>query len=196
MIKKSNAEVYDGKYKKSTVALKRISKSEFRLNEIKSIIKLVTRPETGSTCKSCEQEKCENIIAFHGCYEKDEFVWIVMERAKEDFKDFQFSNHNMKLKILLDTVKGLECLHANTISHLDIKPGNVLVVERNGKHVGCLADFGESIEAIKKTFTRSKIRGTDVSVLKTFYQFLRNLENIIIYILGLYSTRIGKSIQK
>jgi len=174
MIKKSNAEVYDGKYNNSTVALKRISKMEFRLNEIKSIIKLMSRPETGSTCKSCVQKKCENVIGFHGCFEKDEFVWIVMERAKEDFKDFKFSDHKMKLKILLDTAKGLECLHSNSISHLDLKPGNVLVVERNNKLVGCLADFGESIEAIKKTFTRTKIRGTDVSIFAYFYKYSLN----------------------
>ncbi|CAG9810666.1 unnamed protein product [Chironomus riparius] len=161
LIKKSNAEVYDGIYKKSAVALKRIPKMDFKLNELKSIINLKSTPGTGRKCKGCEQDECQNIIDFHGCFEIDEFVWIVMEKAKEDFKDFKFTNQEVKLQILFDTVKGLECLHANSISHLDIKPGNILVVERNKKLVGCLADFGESIDAIKKTYTRSKIRGTD-----------------------------------
>ncbi|KAL7012165.1 hypothetical protein ACKWTF_014663 [Chironomus riparius] len=161
LIKISNAEVYDGIYKKSGVALKRIPKMDFKLNELRSIINLKSRPGTSLTCKGCDQNECQNIIGFHGCYETDEFVWIVMEKAKEDFKDFKFTNQEVKLQILFDAVKGLECLHANSISHLDIKPGNILVVERNKKLVGCLADFGESIDAIKKTYTRSKIRGTD-----------------------------------
>lgn len=164
LIKKSNAEIYEGTFKKSIVALKRISKLDFRLNEIKSIIKLKSRSVKGLECKSCKQDMCENIIEFHGCYEEDDFIWIVLEKAKEDFKDYEFPDQETKLQILLDTVKGLECLHANSISHMDIKPGNILVVERNKKLIGCLADFGESIDAIKKTYTRSKIRGTDVSI--------------------------------
>jgi len=86
-----------------------------------------------------------------------------------DFRTFVENNQDeMNLNdqitdILFDAVKGLEYMHHNDVPHLDIKPENILVVKRNNRLIGCLADFGESFEGIRKTYTKSKVPGTRVS---------------------------------
>ncbi|ELP86052.1 tyrosine kinase, putative, partial [Entamoeba invadens IP1] len=60
---------------------------------------------------------------------------------KNDPIDFK-----MRVKITLDSAKGLEYLHNNGILHRDVKPDNTLVVSLNKKDAvnGKLTDFGAS----------------------------------------------------
>lgn len=162
-IKKSIAEVYSGKFLDKKVAIKKINKTDFRMTELTSICKLIAKE------KSNKKEKYENIIKFYGCYEELKFYCIIMEKAEMDFRTFVENNQDeMNLNdqitdILFDAVKGLEYMHHNDVPHLDIKPENILVVKRNNRLIGCLADFGESFEGIRKTYTKSKVPGTRVS---------------------------------
>lgn len=48
--------------------------------------------------------------------------------------------------MVLQTLKGLEYLHARNIVHRDVKPGNILVMARRPIHIK-LADFGLATKA-------------------------------------------------
>lgn len=48
------------------------------------------------------------------------------------------------LKLLAPLFDAVECLHANHMTHLDIKPGNIIMVEKDGVKRPVLIDFGLS----------------------------------------------------
>lgn len=48
------------------------------------------------------------------------------------------------LRLLAPLFDALECLHANKMTHLDIKPGNIIMVQRGGRTTPVLIDFGLS----------------------------------------------------
>ncbi|KXZ49949.1 hypothetical protein GPECTOR_18g107 [Gonium pectorale] len=53
------------------------------------------------------------------------------------------------LRLLLDVVRGLQHLHKKNIVHGDLTPGNILLkadLQRPGRYVGKLADFGLSVK--------------------------------------------------
>lgn len=178
--KPSNAEVFHAVYANKKVVVKKVKKmnKEVFFDEIESFYQLVNRTkkdpnketnENSKMCDGCGKETCKYIIGYHGCYEELDFYCLVLEKAEmtfgqyiEKYRKFEGSN-KMITKIFEDAVKGLYCLHKNNISHLDIKPENILIVNRGGEDVGCLADFGISIRALRKTITNLKVRGTEVN---------------------------------
>lgn len=48
------------------------------------------------------------------------------------------------MKLIAPLFDALECMHANRMTHLDIKPANIIMVERDGKIEPVLIDFGLS----------------------------------------------------
>ena len=48
------------------------------------------------------------------------------------------------LKLLAPLFDAVECLHANHMTHLDIKPGNIIMVDKDGAKRPVLIDFGLS----------------------------------------------------
>lgn len=136
------------------VAIKKTLKKkvEYFDAELKNIEKLSTRKELRQYCKSCKNIDCENILKFFGWYEEPKHWCLVFEKVEMNFENFlkAMNNENTSKvkKILYDAVKGLECLHANSIAHLNINPQNILIVMRNGIHVGCLANFGKVEDVI------------------------------------------------
>jgi len=140
------------------IAIKKVSKHEKPetvANEIQSFVNL---RNSVKLCHSCKKKICENIIEFKGCYEEQDYYCFVLEKAEMDFEDLlcelkneNENNENKKAindarikRILYHAIKGLECLHTNSIYHLDIKPQNILIVKRGDREIGCLTDFGSS----------------------------------------------------
>ncbi len=48
------------------------------------------------------------------------------------------------VKLIAPLFDALACMHANRMTHLDIKPANIIMVERDGKNQPVLIDFGLS----------------------------------------------------
>lgn len=127
-------------------------------------------------CAGCHRKVCVNIIGFYGCFEEEKYYCLVLEKAEMSFREYinKLKKSNLDdscrkiTKIFEDAVKGLHCLHKNFIAHRDIKPENILVVKRAGNEIGCLADFGISIGALKKTLTNLNEPGTSVSKIYFF----------------------------
>lgn len=70
-----------------------------------------------------------------------------MEKLKRNLRDFiqekiPFNNRLHKLKIIKDIISGIDYLHSKNIIHLDLKPANIMLDEKNTKAV--IIDFGIS----------------------------------------------------
>lgn len=151
-----NFEVYEGEMKKGQsvqkVAIKRIPKIKYQ-DMAKELQNLCT-PLRNSN----------NVIKLFGCYyENEDYYPLVLELAICDLKMFmenkdgKFNAHwakITKLPILQDVANGVMGIHHNqpSIMHLDLKPENVLIVDRNGDGSlrACIADFGKSKLTIKR----------------------------------------------
>jgi serine/threonine protein kinase len=52
-------------------------------------------------------------------------------------------NPDLAVQYIIETLKGLECIHAHNIVHRDLKPANILLKEEgNGKLIPIITDFG------------------------------------------------------
>lgn len=116
---------------------------------MKNIENLITRQELQKDCISCKKIECENVLKFFGCYEELNYFCIVLEEVEMNLENFLLCESKTKVKnILYDVVKGLECLHANSIAHININPQTIMIVMRNGTQFGCLSNFGKVEEVI------------------------------------------------
>ena len=66
-----------------------------------------------------------------------------------------------KVKVLLDTARGLDYLHARQVVHFDLKSANLLVGFSNGAPIAKVADFGLSKQKNRTYVTgRGQAMGT------------------------------------
>lgn len=145
-------DIFKGKFKSINVSIKKTLKKDFKQfdAELKNIEKLKARQEIQEACKSCKNIECENILKFFGCYEQLNYFCIVLEKAEmnlENFLKVEPTASTVK-NIIFGAVKGLECLHANSIAHLNINTQTIMIVMRNGNQIGCLSNFGKVHEVI------------------------------------------------
>lgn len=165
-LKRSNAIVFSALWRNKKVAVKKIPKNNFRIEEIKHLLMLTEKDS--EKCDSCKLESCEHIIECYGCYEEHKYYCIIYEKAEMNLREYIGScqkdlNLTKKiLKLFHDASKGLSCLHSKGISHLDIKSENILIVNRDGVLTGCIADFGESIKKSKGTLENIQFAGSEV----------------------------------
>ncbi len=143
--------VYKGLYRQREVAIKTMTRdtiSERNLERFTSEIFLLTRLHH------------PNIIGFVGTVLEIDNLYILLEYAgKGDLKVCmrsptakEWNFHNHKLRVLLETCKGMEYLHSldPIVVHRDLKCENVLVTE----HLVCkISDFGESRDIVEATMT-------------------------------------------
>lgn len=98
-----------------------------------------------------------NLLKIHGINfietEGNKYAILVMEYLKEgsivDYvDDREIARIDFAVKIIIDALKGLECLHSIPIIHNDIKPANILLGDsKEGK----LSDFGLSAYCPEQT---------------------------------------------
>ena len=103
--------------------------------------RLKTEEEITKLCNS------ENTVNFYRKLEVDNYLIFELERCDEKLDGIGEleSNKPYFKQIVQDLVKALYSLHKKGIMHRDIKPANIFVVNKNGKKVIKLGDFGCAI---------------------------------------------------
>lgn len=144
--------VYKGVHRetKKVVAIK---KMQVGVNNVTSTIKEIL---------IMKDLKSSNTLKYYGCYNKDDYVWIIMEYCDagslQDIIDMH-ENESSCLserqigQIVSQVVLALEYLHSLKKIHRDVKAGNILL---NSQGMVKLADFGISAQQVgdeKRTTT-------------------------------------------
>eukprot|EP00092_Neocalanus_flemingeri_P002697 GFUD01002887.1.p1 GENE.GFUD01002887.1~~GFUD01002887.1.p1 ORF type:complete len:339 (+),score=130.30 GFUD01002887.1:140-1156(+) len=91
---------------------------------------------------------CPRVVTFYGYYEKERHSLLVTEylQGGELFsivgsKNYELTEEKCK-KFVVEIVKGLNYVHSQEIVHLDIKPQNIMLVDRREQFKLKLIDFG------------------------------------------------------
>ena len=117
--------------------------------------------------------RCSYIIYFYGAVFIPNKICIVTEFAtygslNDLIHKHEIINEKIRIKILIDSAKGISYLHNNGILHRDIKPDNILIFDiehyTNEFINSKLTDFGSSrnINTLMTNMTFSKGIGTPV----------------------------------
>eukprot|EP01107_Rhizomastix_libera_P015819 TRINITY_DN618_c0_g1_i2.p1 TRINITY_DN618_c0_g1~~TRINITY_DN618_c0_g1_i2.p1 ORF type:complete len:1313 (-),score=340.47 TRINITY_DN618_c0_g1_i2:2175-5564(-) len=141
--KGSFGQVYLGKYRGETVAVK-------QLNVTQSDITAIQTESVEQEIKLMTQLRSPFIVSFFGAMRSTNSIYIVLEWCKYGSLTSQLKNHKLnasvKKLIALDCAKGMQFLHTNKIIHRDLKTENVLLVSlsENSQIRGKISDFGTS----------------------------------------------------
>ena len=99
-----------------------------------------------------------NIVKIFTFFEDNNTAYIVLEYY-ENSKDLEvfIKENNLNIdffiKIIIDILSALECVHQNNIIHRDIKPANILIVKDFNEIKPILIDFGISKNKKSSTTT-------------------------------------------
>ncbi|KNC53951.1 uncharacterized protein AMSG_09595 [Thecamonas trahens ATCC 50062] len=108
-----------------------------------------------------QKSKHDCIVNYYDAFLLDDELWIVMEFLEGGALTDVLENNQMSeeqiARVALDTLRGLEVLHAKGIVHRDIKSDNILVGS-NGEIK--LTDFGYCAQLTKERQARNSIVGT------------------------------------
>lgn len=90
-----------------------------------------------------------NIVKVFEVFEENDTAYYVMEYVEgQNLNDFVARNgalpSDYMLKLFMPLCNAVESLHNNNMTHLDIKPGNIMLKEQNGQISPVLIDFGLS----------------------------------------------------
>lgn len=130
----SSSVVYKGRFGQRAVAVKKIDKKNSKL--IQSEILLLQK-----------SDEHPNIIRYFVSQEDQQFTYLALELCSFTLKDYVMRN-DLKSRISSKTViekmfGGLRWLHSLKIVHRDIKPTNVLLMEKpDGELELKISDFG------------------------------------------------------
>ena len=157
--------VYKGEFRGHTVAIKKVKEMRQTKESIEEFEKEVAM---------LDKFRCEYIIHFYGAVFIPLKMCMVTEFAKygslqdlimKRYKDKPI-DEEVRIKILLDSAKGIQYLHSNGILHRDIKPDNFLIFDiehHDNSFINAkLTDFGSSrnINMMMTNMTFSKGIGT------------------------------------
>ena len=101
-----------------------------------------------SEAKRLSQVSHANIVKVYDVFEENNTVYYVMEYIDGSNLNDYISSHNVldeahSLKILQPIFDAVKVLHQNNITHLDIKPANIMLSnEASGQPTAKLIDFG------------------------------------------------------
>ena len=155
--------VYSGEFRGNRVAIKKIKPTtrdhDLVLNEFEKEVAML------------DKFRSDHLIHFYGASFFPENICMVTELAEFGSLQTLISEGDkmkprlkMRVKMLLDCVRGIHYLHSNGILHRDIKPDNFLVIsldESDG--INCkMTDFGSSrnINLLMTNMTFTKGIGT------------------------------------
>lgn len=71
-------------------------------------------------------------------------ICILMDLYEKDLFHYQCSSNEVKMEILKQIISGVKSIHDNNIIHADLKPGNILIREIEGKLDVAICDFSLS----------------------------------------------------
>ncbi|ELP91542.1 interleukin-1 receptor-associated kinase, putative [Entamoeba invadens IP1] len=156
--------VYKGQYRGVCVAIKKMKQLDIYESGLAEFEKEVA---------VLDKFRCDYIIHFYGAVFIPSKVCMVTEFAsfgslQDLIKHKKSDEIDMKLRIkfLLDALKGIQYLHENGILHRDIKPDNFLVLSLDVNEIvnAKLTDFGSSrnVNMLQTNMTFTKGVGTPV----------------------------------
>ena len=94
---------------------------------------------------------CENIISLECVYRAKDKIALVMKFAKDGSlrscinKQQAFSEAEIR-QIMEQLLLAVDLMHRHNIYHRDIKPDNILIIDKKSLHV-CIADLGLACRA-------------------------------------------------
>ena len=150
----------------------------------------VNQEKTNILFNFIKKTHCNGVIKLYGdqCEQKNEAeyrYYVLMELAHIDWENEIKKRSEMKkyytegelIEILYQLIESFALLQKNNITHRDIKPQNILIV--NNKYKIC--DFGEAKIVPSEGVIQQSIRGTELYMSPILFKALNNRQKNIVH---------------